>query len=169
MREDSYFYYWICDFGHFYEVRKSSLSRMEAFQKYFYRPKIVREPCKQRTACTSYPLLTCSEFVWSPLSYNSAQWKFPSGSGRCSRPNCHNRRFNCLPIWNNNKTILCFTSGLKPHLINNPRWTDSAIHGQTIGPIYFTEVSIRINMGMEAVRGQKPPSEAKKGMKESIY
>ena len=25
MREDSYFYYWICDFGHFYEVRESSL------------------------------------------------------------------------------------------------------------------------------------------------
>ena len=24
MREDSYFYYWICDFGHFYEVRESS-------------------------------------------------------------------------------------------------------------------------------------------------
>ena len=27
MKEDSYFYYWICDFGHFYEVRKSSLPR----------------------------------------------------------------------------------------------------------------------------------------------
>ena len=25
IREDSYFYYWICDFGHFYEVRESSL------------------------------------------------------------------------------------------------------------------------------------------------
>ena len=25
MRENSYFYYWICDFGHFYEVRKNSL------------------------------------------------------------------------------------------------------------------------------------------------
>ena len=25
MREDSYFHYWICDFGHFYEVRESSL------------------------------------------------------------------------------------------------------------------------------------------------
>ena len=23
MREDSYFYYWICDFGHFYEVKES--------------------------------------------------------------------------------------------------------------------------------------------------
>ena len=25
MRKDSYFYYWTCDFGHFYEVRESSL------------------------------------------------------------------------------------------------------------------------------------------------
>ena len=25
MQEDSYLYYWICDFGHFYEVRESSL------------------------------------------------------------------------------------------------------------------------------------------------
>ena len=25
IREDSYFYYWICDFGHFHEVRESSL------------------------------------------------------------------------------------------------------------------------------------------------
>ena len=32
MREDSYFYYWICDFGHFYEVSESS-PRMEEFQK----------------------------------------------------------------------------------------------------------------------------------------
>ena len=36
MREDSYFYYWICDFGHFYEVGESSLPRMEEFQKYFF-------------------------------------------------------------------------------------------------------------------------------------
>ena len=25
LREDGYFYYWICEFGHFYEVRKNSL------------------------------------------------------------------------------------------------------------------------------------------------
>ena len=25
MREDGYFYNWICDFGHFYEVSKNSL------------------------------------------------------------------------------------------------------------------------------------------------
>jgi hypothetical protein len=25
MQEDSYFYYWICDFGYFYEVRESSV------------------------------------------------------------------------------------------------------------------------------------------------
>ena len=37
MREDGYFYYWICDFGHFYEVRKI-VSRMEEFQKDFFRP-----------------------------------------------------------------------------------------------------------------------------------
>ena len=72
------------------------------------------------------------------------------------------------------------------HLINNPRmsWrTHTAIHGQTIltnWKIYFTEVSqisIRINMGMifltsevmEAVRGQKHPSDVENGMKESIY
>ena len=28
MREDGYFYYWICDFGHFYEVRKNSLTHL---------------------------------------------------------------------------------------------------------------------------------------------
>ena len=40
MREDGYFYYWICDFGHFYEVNElSSLKKalhMEEFQKYFF-------------------------------------------------------------------------------------------------------------------------------------
>ena len=33
--EDGYFYYWICDFGHFYEVREV-VSRMEEFQNYFF-------------------------------------------------------------------------------------------------------------------------------------
>ena len=38
MREDSYFYYWICDFGHFYEVRESSLSHNGIKKKKNSRP-----------------------------------------------------------------------------------------------------------------------------------
>ena len=33
MQEDSYFFYWICDFGHFYEVRESSLQHGGIKQK----------------------------------------------------------------------------------------------------------------------------------------
>ena len=38
MREDSYFYYWICDFGHFYEVRESSLPHGGISKIFFSRP-----------------------------------------------------------------------------------------------------------------------------------
>ena len=43
MREDGYFYYWICDFGHFYEVRKI-VSCMEEFQEDFSRPLFTFRP-----------------------------------------------------------------------------------------------------------------------------
>ena len=36
MREDCYFYYWICDFGHFYEVRKNSLPHGGISKRFFY-------------------------------------------------------------------------------------------------------------------------------------
>ena len=35
MREDSYFYYWICDFGHFYEVGESSLPHGGISKRFF--------------------------------------------------------------------------------------------------------------------------------------
>jgi hypothetical protein len=35
MREDGYFYYWICDFGHFYEVRKNSLPHGGIWKRFF--------------------------------------------------------------------------------------------------------------------------------------
>ena len=38
MQEDSYFYYWICDFGHFYEVRESSLPHGGISKRFFPRP-----------------------------------------------------------------------------------------------------------------------------------
>ena len=33
--EDGYFYYWICDFGHFYEVRKNSLPNGGISKRFF--------------------------------------------------------------------------------------------------------------------------------------
>ena len=35
MREDSHFFYWICDFGHFYEVRESSLPHGGISKRFF--------------------------------------------------------------------------------------------------------------------------------------
>ena len=35
MREDCYFYYWICDFGHFYKVRKNSLPHGGISKRFF--------------------------------------------------------------------------------------------------------------------------------------
>ena len=35
MRDDSYFYYWICDYGHFNEVRESGLSHGGILKRFF--------------------------------------------------------------------------------------------------------------------------------------
>ena len=45
MREDSYFYYWICDFGHFYEVKESNQSSktcQEVLLKFGYSEKATK-------------------------------------------------------------------------------------------------------------------------------
>ena len=86
--------------------------------------------------------------------------------------------FACL------KTVCIISSCINTLLINIDRFTGYRTNVSYLirnGKIYFTEftqISIRINMGMifffisevmEAVRGQKHPPEAEKGMKEFIY
>ena len=48
MREDSFFYYWICDFGHFYEVRESNLSHGGISKIFFlghFSPSLLGQNC----------------------------------------------------------------------------------------------------------------------------
>ena len=46
MREDSYFHYWICNFGHFYEVKENSLPHegiSKSFFLYHFSPSFLNQ------------------------------------------------------------------------------------------------------------------------------